>query len=219
MDESQADSKKTEFDSASVAGKLDKVIATLPPDKVTVAEIRDLVGDDAVLLLTLLLCIIFMVPVSIPGVSTVFGAAILLSGVSRLLGQKLWLPSRVARRELQADKVKSGLSKGSTWMHRIEGISRPHRMEWVFLAGSGNTISNLALILGAVLLMAPFGFVPFSNTLPALALMLLAMGMLQRDGLCVLLGHLTNLLTMAYFAVLLLGGTAAIHELLKRFTS
>ena len=94
MDENQTDSKKTEFDSASVAGKLDKVIDTLPPDKVTVAEIRDLVGDDAVLLLTLLLCIIFMVPVSIPGVSTVFGAAILLSGVSRLFGKKLWLPSR-----------------------------------------------------------------------------------------------------------------------------
>lgn len=219
MDEREADSKQPRFDSASVAGKLDNVIATLPPDNVSVAEIRDLVGDDAVLLLTLLLCIIFMVPVSIPGVSTVFGAAILLSGVSRLLGQKLWLPSRVARRKLQADKVKAGLAKGSKWMHRIEGISRPHRMEWVFLAGSGNTISNLALILGAVLLMAPFGFVPFSNTLPALALMLLAMGMLQRDGLCVLLGHLTNLLTMAYFAVLLLGGTAAIHELLKRFTS
>ena len=219
MDENQTDSKKTEFDSASVAGKLDKVIDTLPPDKVTVAEIRDLVGDDAVLLLTLLLCIIFMVPVSIPGVSTVFGAAILLSGVSRLFGKKLWLPSRIARRALQADKVKAGLAKGSKWMHRIEGISRPHRMEWVFLAGSGNTISNLALILGAVLLMAPFGFVPFSNTLPALALMLLAMGMLQRDGLCVLLGHVTNLVTMAYFAVLLLGGTAAIHELLKRLGS
>ena len=38
--------------------------------------------------------IFFLIPVSIPGVSTVFGAAILLVGVSRLSGRQLWLPAR-----------------------------------------------------------------------------------------------------------------------------
>ena len=56
----------------------------------------------------------------------------------------------------------------------------------------------------ALLLMAPFCFVPFSNTLPAVAVLLLCIGLLQRDGLCVLLGHVMNLLTMAYFAALVL---------------
>lgn len=201
---------------ASIAEKLEGVIASMPPDRVTVAEIRDLIGDEGVLMLTMLLCIIFMVPVSIPGVSTVFGAAILLSGISRLFGRKLWLPGRVARRSLPADKVKAGLNKGSKWLRRMERISKPHRLKGLVSAGIMDTLSNLALILGAVLLMAPFGFVPFSNTLPALALMFLAIGLLQRDGLCILLGHLTNLATIAYFAVLVLGSGAAIHELWKR---
>jgi hypothetical protein len=78
-----------------------------------------------------------------------------------------------------------------------------------------DTLNNCALITGSVLLMAPFGLIPFSNTLPALALLFLAIGLLQRDGLCVLFGHLANIATMIYFIVLMVGGGAAIREVLR----
>lgn len=188
----------------SIAGKLDAVIAELPADQVTVAEIRDRIGDEGVLMLSMLLCVIFLVPVSIPGVSTVFGAAILLGGTSRLLRRKLWLPQFVARRQLAADKVKAGLTRGSAWLHRLEKISKPQRLQRYLAGGAAETINSFGIVLGAVLLMAPFGFVPFSNTLPAIAVLLLCIGLLQRDGLCVLLGHIMNLFTMVYFAGLIL---------------
>ena len=78
-------------------------------------------------------------------------------------------------------------------------------------------LANLAFIVAALLLMAPFGFVPFSNTLPALALLLYAVGMLQRDGGAVLLGHLANIATVVYFGILIGGGGLAIRELAQRF--
>ena len=74
-------------------------------------------------------------------------------------------------------------------------------------------INNLAFILAALLLMAPFGFVPFSNTLPALALLLFAVGFLQRDGGAVLLAHLANVATIIYFAVLIGGGGIVVKRL------
>jgi hypothetical protein len=83
-----------------------------------------------------------------------------------------------------------------------------------------NTVNNIAFIYGALLLMAPFGFVPFSNTLPGIALLFLAIGLLQRDGLCILFGHLMNLATTIYFTVLIsvlvIGGKAALDELVKK---
>ena len=79
-------------------------------------------------------------------------------------------------------------------------------------------LHNAALVFAAVLLMAPFGFVPFSNTLPALALLLLAVGLLQRDGWCILLGHLANVFTVLYFAILIAGGGVAILEIFRRLT-
>nr|MBP7548420.1 exopolysaccharide biosynthesis protein [Corallincola sp.] len=59
---------------------------------------------------------------------------------------------------------------------------------------------------------APFGFIPFSNTLPALALILLALGFIQRDGLCILLGHGANLATIIYFGGLIAGGGLALKQ-------
>lgn len=200
----------------SFGEKLSAVISGLRGDSMTLAEMRDLVGQDGLLLLTAFLALVFMVPVSIPGVSTVFGGAILLIGVCRLLGRNLWLPGFMTRRVLPADKVRAALEKGGKWLHRLERVSRPRRLAWIVSAGLMDGLSNSAIVLGAVLLMAPFGLVPFSNTLPALALLFLSVGLLQRDGLFILLGHFTNLATIAYFAVLLLGGGVALKELWQK---
>ena len=61
------------------------------------------------------------------------------------------------------------------------------------------------LLLGAVLLIFPLGLVPFSNTLPAWAMLLLAAGLVQRDGVLILLGYLFLLGTIVYFAALGIG--------------
>lgn len=201
----------------SVGEKLQTIIDNLPPGGVTLAEIRDLVGQDGLLILTAFLTIVFLVPVSIPGVSTVFGAAILLIGICRLFGRNLWLPKKIAGRVLPSEKLLGGLNKGRVWVHRLERISRAHRIPWLASPGLMDTVNNLALVAAAVLLMAPFGLIPFSNTLPALALLFFAIGLLQRDGLFIILGHLGNLFTVIYFSVLIVGGGAAIREIFLRF--
>ena len=194
------------------------MIERLPPDHVTVGELLDLFGDEGLLLLTILLTLVFLIPVSIPGVSTVFGAAILLVGVSRLINRPLWLPQRVKHKALPAARLRPGLTAGLVWVRRMEKISRPHRLR-LFVDGPGQgVINNLAFILAALLLMAPFGFVPFSNTLPALALLLYAIGFIQRDGGAILLGHLANIGTIVYFSVLIGGGGVAVRELFQRLT-
>jgi len=196
--------------------RLGVIITDLPRDKVTLAEIRDLLGQDGLLLLTAFLTLIFLIPVSIPGVSTVFGVAILLIGVSRLLNRGLWLPKRFLEQPLPAEKLCAGLNRGVIWFHRLERISRPHRFKWMTCNGFVDALNNGALILGAGLLMAPFGLIPFSNTLPALAILFFAVGLLQRDGVCILIGHLVNFATIVYFILLIVGGGATIHEILQR---
>ena len=77
-------------------------------------------------------------------------------------------------------------------------------------------LNNCAIIMGAGLLMAPFGLIPFSNTLPALAILLFSIGLLQRDGVCILLGYFVNIATIAYFVLLMVGGGATVHEIFQR---
>ncbi|MDA0241835.1 MAG: exopolysaccharide biosynthesis protein [Chloroflexi bacterium] len=198
----------------SLGEKLKFIVSQLPnsPEGMTLAEIRDLIGKDSLMLFVIFLNLIFLVPVSIPGVSTVFGAVILLIGLSRLFGQNLWLPNKIQERIIATDKLGAALQRAFAWVHRLEKISRPHRSSWVLTRGF-NILNNVGFVLGALLLMAPFGFIPFSNTVPAVALLFFAIGFIQQDGISILLGHVANVVTIIYFTFLIAGGGALIYEL------
>ena len=202
---------------APLGEQLAVAIDNLPEDQLTLGELLDVFGDEGLLLLTMLLTLVFLIPVSIPGVSTVFGAAILLVGISRLIGRPLWLPAKLKHKALPADRLRPGLTRGMVWVRRLEKVSRPHRLRILVDGRVQNLINNLAFILAALLLMAPFGFIPFSNTLPGLALLFYAVGLIQRDGGAMLLGHLANLATILYFGILIGGGGVAALELFQRF--
>ena len=200
----------------SIAERLERVIHALPNHGVTLHEIRDLIGRDGLMMLAAFLTIVFLVPVSIPGVSTVFGAGILLIGFSRLIDRELWIPARIGQRTVSAERLRGALHRGLATFRKLERISRPHRLGWMIASRGARVVNDGGIVLGALLLMVPFGFIPFSNTLPAIAILLLAIGILQGDGLTVLAGHVANLLTIAYFALLIGGGGVAIKAAVER---
>ena len=202
---------------ASLREQLSGMIERLPEGSLPLGGLLDQFGDEGLLLLTIILTLVFLIPVSIPGVSTAFGAAILLVGISRVLRRPLWLPAKLRERALPAARLRPALSGGLHWVRRLEKISRPYRLRRLVDGRAQGIFNNLAFILAALLLMLPFGLVPFSNTLPALALLAYAIGFIQRDGGAVLLGHLANVGTIVYFSVLIGGGGLVAQELFKRF--
>lgn len=201
----------------SLSEKLQKIIDSFPEDKLTLSEIRDLLGRDGMLFFIALLSVVFLIPISIPGVSTIFGGTILLIGISLMLGWNLWLPEKFLKKELPAVKLRNGFKVGLKWFTRLEKICKPHRLIW--MAGNrGATILNgCSIVLGAVLLMMPFGLIPFSNTLPAIALLFFSIGILQKDGICILLGYFFNFATIVYFTILISGGGYAVYKLFNYF--
>lgn len=202
-------------ETGSLGEKIIKIIDEMPPEEVTLIQIMQIIGPDSLLLLTIFLSLVFLVPVSIPGVSTVFGTGILFIGITRLFKRALWLPDKIAKRTLSSDKLKVGLNKALKWFTRLEKLSRSHRLPWMSAEGAVGILNKLSFILGALLLMVPFGFVPFSNTLPAIALIFLAIGYLQKDGVCILLGHVANVVTIIYFIALTAGGGMTIYQIIN----
>ncbi len=205
-------------DSVSLGEALDAVIEALPEGKVDVATIRDLLGEDSMLILAAFLTIIFLVPISIPGVSTVFGTIILLIAFSRITHRALWIPRRVAQRELSAEKIAAGLAHGAKWLHRLERISRPRRWR-LFVSGPADVVNNVVVVVCTLLLMIPLGLVPFTNTLPALALLFLFVGLIQKDGVCIVAGYFFGLATAGYFTFLALGGGVVVQALVQQLAA
>lgn len=197
----------------SLGEQLQGLIDQFPDDGVSLGGLLDVFGDEGLLLLTAMMVLVFLVPVSIPGVSTVFGAAILMVGVSRLTGRPLWLPRRLRERTLPGSRVRAALAAGLKWVKRFERISRPHRLRRLAEQRGWLVVGNLAFISAALLLMAPLSLLPFSNTLPALALLFYSIGFIQRDGGAVLAGHVAQIVSIVYFGAVLASGGAALAAL------
>lgn len=193
----------TEFQDSreSLHGALTRAIEQIDGATITLRRLLELVGEHGMLFLCALLTIPFLIPVSIPGVSTVFGAAIILVSLGITTNRTPWLPDRLMDRELDATKLSGILRRGANVVAKVEAYIKP-RMGAITDSAVATRVNGLALIFSGALLMAPLGLIPFSNTLPALAILLLAIGMSQRDGLVVLAGYAMIVATLVYFGVL-----------------
>lgn len=187
--------------SASLSETLTRTIDSIQGETVTLRALMAAIGEQGLLLLCAFASLPFLIPVSIPGVSTVFGAAIVLLAVAITLNRMPWLPRRILDRELDATRLLPALRKGVRIVSRLDAWVRPRAVG--LTSGHMTVINGCVLVFAGLLLMAPFGLIPFSNTAPAVGILLLTIGMIQRDGIFVLLGYLSTLLTVVYFGVLL----------------
>ena len=172
------------------------------PD-VTLRALLAVLGEQGLLVFCGVLAAPFLLPVTVPGMSTVLGLPMLLIGFAVMLSRVPWLPQRLLNHCLPAPMVRGVLARVRGWAERFEHLVRPR-----LLGLTGGRVVNFlngALILAAVLLlMAPIPLVPFVNSLPALAIMLLCFGMAERDGAVILLGYLTTLVSAVYVGGLIL---------------
>ncbi|MFD1744066.1 exopolysaccharide biosynthesis protein [Rhizobium helianthi] len=180
---------------------LRELIEGIRGNTVTLRQLMDAIGEQGLLLVCALASLPFLIPVSIPGVSTVFGAAIILVSIAVFLNRLPWMPKRILDRQLETSKLLPALQRGVGIVSRIDGYLKP-RLLAMTSTSSVNRLNALSITLGGILLMFPLGLVPFSNTLPAIAILLTAVGMIQRDGLVILGGYLFLFATMIYFSVL-----------------
>lgn len=197
-----------EDQSETMRDALQRAIASINGPTVSLRQLLAIIGDHGSLLLCAILTVPFLIPVSIPGVSTVFGLAILLLGIGVTFNRAPWLPKQVIDRPVDAGKLKDVLQRGANMVARIEKVIR-QRLDFFTSGALMGRINGLAIVFAAVLLMLPLGLVPFSNTLPALAILFLCIGVSQRDGLLVLAGYGMIVATIIYFGVLAYAAVAA----------
>jgi hypothetical protein len=207
----------TQFDDTQVSlgAALEELIARIQGEHITLRTLLALIGEQGLLLFCIVLTLPFLLPVSIPGVSTVFGLVIILIGISLVLNRLPWVPARLMDRKISNAHLIPTLEKGVQLFRRVEHWMRP-RLTRVTTGAFANRMNGLALTAGGVLLLFPLSFIPFSNTLPAVAILLLALGMLQRDGYFIIGGYVALLVTVIYFvalAALVLWGGLSIYNL------
>lgn len=186
---------------ASLAQTLEAAARSLESQEtVSVREMLSMMGEQGLLLLCMVLMLPFLLPVSVPGISTVFSVVVILAGISVTFNW-LWLPDRIMEHQISAPAMANSMRRGAHVFARLDRVSRP-RLRALTHGATMNRLNGLFLILDGILLIFPLGGVPFSNTLPGISILLLSAGMIQRDGIVLAGGYLMMIGSIVYFSVL-----------------
>jgi len=163
-------------------------------------EVIAVLQGRAYLLLLVLLSLPFCTPIPLPGLSTPFGLVVAFIGLRLALGLKPWLPHRLLNTELPAGFFGKLLKFTHRLVNILEKLLRPR---WSALTNTEalRRLHALAICIAGLVLLLPLP-IPFTNTFPAWAIILIACGLLERDGLFVLAGHGVFAAGVAYFFLL-----------------
>lgn len=161
--------------------------------------------------LVIILVLPFCQPIPLPGLSTPFGLALMFFGFRIALRQRPWLPDWLMRREISYETLHKIVTMTTAVAKRLEKVIHP-RLRFVKSWWSFNALNGLAIASSAFLLMLPLP-IPFSNTIPAWSIMLLALGMMEEDGAVIVLGYMMAGAAWTYLIMLWMLGEAGLTRL------
>ncbi len=183
----------------------------------TLGELEALLQGRGFGLFILLMSLPFLIPVAIPGLSVPFGIVVLLIGVRIACGRKPSLPAFILRRQIKFATLERIVGTGLKLCTRMEKLVKP-RMEFLQRGPGMANLIGIGIASGGLQLLLPLPpLIPLSNFIPAVSVVFLTAGMLERDGLLVLAGYVVNVAGWCYFALWSAGLLAGAHRVMQHF--
>ncbi|MBA1157843.1 exopolysaccharide biosynthesis protein [Microvirga mediterraneensis] len=159
-------------------------LASQPGERLTVRQIMTVLQDRAFALLIVLLGLPNCLPMP-PPIPLVCGLLLALVAIQITFGREApWLPRQLLNRSVARTDVERAVGRAIPVFRRLERISRP-RMTFLDTPISMRLMGAVILILALGLLFAP----PFVGQIPlGLAVCLVGLGLVERDGLVIIGG-------------------------------
>ncbi|MGJ8604752.1 MAG: exopolysaccharide biosynthesis protein [Marivita sp.] len=195
-----------QFEDMAISDRLDRLADDAQNDSVTLEWVLKQLNERAFGLFLLILALPCCIPF-LYGIPQVVALPLMFVAAQILLGRRVpWLPTRLAARSVSSADLRVLATRAGPWLRRIEAVSRP-RLGLLTRAPLDRVV-GAALVLFSASILVPL---PGTNTVPGIAVVVVAMGLLQRDGILVILG---TLLGTTWIATLVIAG-ATLASIIK----
>lgn len=190
----------------AISQQLGHLAADAPSQTVTLDWVLDRLNERAFGLFLLVLALPCCIPF-LYGIPQVVALPLMLVSVQILLGRRSpWLPAKLGARTVSKEALQSLSDRAGPWLRKIEAVSRPRLT--ALSRPPVDRLVGLGLVLFSASILVPL---PGTNSVPGVAVVIVSMGLLQRDGILILLGLL---LGTAWIATLIVAG-ATLATLLR----
>jgi len=153
----------------------------------TLGSLVEVFGEKSFAILFVLLLGVPALPLPTGGATHVFEIIAALLALQLIVGRdQIWLPQKWCKLELAGPKQQKFISGLMKLIRRLERLSRP-RLRFLFNNGLSNSVFGVLVIGGTA---GAFFAPPFTglDTLPALGVVLLSLGVLLEDVIVVAVG-------------------------------
>lgn len=151
-------------------------------DRITIRDLIGELGPDARAIMIFLLGILNLIPAP-PGTSAITGIPLVILTWRLARGKALTLPAKISAQSVARSSLRAANARILPALITIERILRPRLIRLADPALS--RMAGWIMLALSVLIFLPL---PLVNMLPAMAVALMALGMLERDGLLVAFG-------------------------------
>jgi len=186
---------------------LQALAASQTSERIDLAAIARFMGRGSIAALLIVLALPMAVPIPLPGISVIFGIPLIVVSGQLLLGRRdAWLPRGLARRSLAAADLALVVGRVLPRLRVLERLVEP-RLEWLTGDWATMPVGAVCLLLAIVITLP----IPLGHVLPGTAIVVLALGLLERDGVVVGLGLSLSLVAMAVVALASAGLVAVLR--------
>ena len=152
-------------------------------EQVSISDILDALGDRGFAAMLVFFAALNLLPLP-PGTSVVLGLPVLFVAGQMCLGaSRAWMPAFIVRKSLSADQFRSLMARIVPRLKRLERLIAPRY--WPFWDGHGDTLIGVMALVLSIVVVLP---IPLGNWLPAFAITLLGLALLERDGILFAIG-------------------------------
>lgn len=168
----------------------------IPPKKeVSFEELEAKLQDKGRILVIMFLSLLFVTPLQIPGLSTIFGLLISYLSMKNLFRLKSKQIPKWLNYKIPFNRFEKLIQKAETILLYLQKWVHPRWM--IFFRPKLEPCIHLVLLISGLILALPLP-IPFSNILIGWAILLICFGFLEEDGLLIFLGYLLKLTAALY---------------------
>src|SRR3990172_4319126 len=180
--------------------------------RITLGALRDALGDRGFGVLLFIFALPNLVPVNIPLLSAVLGLPLVLLAAQLSYGRhKPWFPDWLTHQTFSRQGFAAVVTRAFPYLERAERLLRPRLT--VLLSWTGERLIGIAILILALVPALPL---PFANWLPACAIAIIALAIVEKDGVAVLIGLVVGVLSLIVAATVVIGLVKAFLLLFSR---
>jgi hypothetical protein len=187
--------------------------AEAPEGRISLSFVAHALGNRSTGTLLLFLALPMVLPIPAPGISVIFGVPLILISAQLVWGREtLWLPHFLASRFINRSQLEAYMRRATPALNKMEKLVKP-RFAQMTHGMAVRAVGAMCVVLALVITWP----VPLGHLVPGAAISLMALGLIERDGLMIVAGLLIGVLALLVVTLAMIGLTVVGRSLVGAF--